>query len=149
MDVQFSEEELLLRDSILGQADKGAASSVAALESYDDTALWDRLAASGALGLGISETLGGAGSVTDASIAATALGRATTPVPYLGCALLPAHLLALAGADPALIDALVSGRRRLAVGVDPRTWPKTPTRSPTCGGRRRQRRVADRIRARR
>jgi len=122
VDVQFSEEELLLRDSILGQADKGAASSVAALESYDDAALWDRLAASGALGLGISETLGGAGSVTDASIAATALGRATTPVPYLGCALLPAHLLALAGADPALIDALVSGRRRVAVGIDPHTW---------------------------
>ena len=119
MDVQFSEEELLLHESILGQAEKLGPSSVAGYEDFDDRLLWERLAAGGALGLGLPEALGGAGTVSDASIAASALGQALAPVPYLGCGVLPAHLLAAAGADPAVIDAVISGRRRLAVvGLD-------------------------------
>lgn len=122
MDVRFSEEELLLRDSILGQAEKGAPASVAAFEDHDDRPLWDRLAGAGALGLGVDESFGGAGSTTDAAIATMALGRALAPVPYLGCAVLPAHLLAWAGADTALIDAVISGRRRIGVGLEPDTF---------------------------
>jgi alkylation response protein AidB-like acyl-CoA dehydrogenase len=122
MDVQFSEEELLLHESILGRAEKLGPSSVSGYEDFDDRLLWERLAAAGALGLGVPEELGGAGSVTDASIAASALGQALAPVPYLGCGVLPAHLLTAAGADPAVIDAVISGRRRLAVGVDPSTF---------------------------
>jgi alkylation response protein AidB-like acyl-CoA dehydrogenase len=122
MDVQFSEEELLLHESILGQAEKLGPSSVAGYDDFDDRLLWERLAATGALGLGLPEELGGAGTATDASIAAGALGQALAPVPYLGCGVLPAHLLAAAGADPGVIDAVASGRRRLAVGLDPSTF---------------------------
>jgi alkylation response protein AidB-like acyl-CoA dehydrogenase len=139
MDVQFSEEELLLHESILGQAEKLGPSSVAGYEDFDDRLLWERLAAGGALGLGLPEALGGAGTVSDASIAASALGQALAPVPYLGCGVLPAHLLAAAGADPAVIDAVISGRRRLAVGVDPATFepatfePATGRGAPAMG----------------
>ncbi len=118
MDVQFSDEELLLRDTVLAVAEKAAPESVGGLERFDDAALWARLADAGVLGLGAGGELG---SLTDAAIATTALGRALAPVPYLGCAVLPAQLLALAGADPALLDAVVAGRRRLAVGIDPAT----------------------------
>ncbi len=121
MEVQFSEEELLLRESILGQAEKLSPSSVSGYDDFDDRVLWDRLASAGALGLGVPEELGGAGTVVDASIAAAALGRALAPVPYLGAALLPALLLAATGADADLVDAVISGRRRLAVGIDPST----------------------------
>ncbi len=119
MDVQFSDEELLLRDTVLALADKAAPDSVTALDTFDDAPLWARLADAGVLGLGAGE---GAGTLTDAAIAAMALGRALAPVPYLGCAVLPAHLLALAHADGATIDAVASGTRRVAVGTDPRTW---------------------------
>jgi len=119
VDVRFSEEEVLLRDSILAQAVKLTPTGTPALDDYDDRPLWDGLAAAGTLGLGVDEALGGAGTAVDAALVAMALGRALAPVPYLGCGVLPAHLLALAGADPALIDAVVAGRRRLAVGLDP------------------------------
>jgi alkylation response protein AidB-like acyl-CoA dehydrogenase len=122
MDVQFSEEQLLLRDSILGQAEKLAPASVGAFDDFDDQLLWDRLAAAGALALGLAEELGGAGTITDAAVATAALGQALAPVPYLGCAVLPAHLLAAADADRCLLDAIISGRRRLVVGLDPDTF---------------------------
>jgi alkylation response protein AidB-like acyl-CoA dehydrogenase len=130
MDVQFSEEEVLLHESILGQAEKLGPTSVAGYDDVDDRLLWERLAANGALGLGLPEELGGAGTATDASIAASALGQALAPVPYLGCAVLPAHLLAAAGADPAIIDAVISGRRRLAVGLDPSTFELASASGP-------------------
>jgi len=130
MDVQFSEEELLLHESILGQAEKLGPTSVAGYDDFDDRVLWERLAAAGALGLGLPEELGGAGTLSDASIAAAALGRALAPVPYLGCAVLPAHLLAAAGAGPELVDAVVSGRRRLAVGIDPSTFEVASVSGP-------------------
>ena len=119
MDVQFSDEELLLRDTVLALAEKAVPDSVAGLDAFDDAALWARLADAGVLGLGAAE---GLGSLTDAAVAAMALGRALAPVPYLGCGVLPAHLLALAGGGGALVDAVTSGARRVAVGVDPRTW---------------------------
>ena len=118
MDVQFSDEELLLRDTVLALAEKAVPDTVAGLEAFDDAALWARLADAGMLGLGAAE---GLGSLTDAAIAASALGRTLAPVPYLGCGVLPAHLLAIAGADPALLDAVISGSRRVAVGIDPST----------------------------
>jgi alkylation response protein AidB-like acyl-CoA dehydrogenase len=113
VDVQFSDEELLLRDTVLAIADKAVPATVAGLEAFDDAALWARLADAGVLGLGA-----GLGSLTDAAIAAAALGRALAPVPYLGCGVLPAQLLALAGADEGLLDAVISGSRRVAIGLD-------------------------------
>jgi alkylation response protein AidB-like acyl-CoA dehydrogenase len=120
VDVRFSDEELLLRDTVLALAEKAVPGTVPGLEGFDDAALWARLADAGVLGLGTGAG-DGFGSLTDAAIAAAALGRALAPVPYLGCAVLPAHLLALAGAGGTVVDALVAGQRRMAVGIDPST----------------------------
>ena len=86
MHVLLSEEELLLSASIYEQAVNLGAKSVQELEKYSDDRLWSSLAASDVLGLGLPETYGGFGVLTDASIVAMALGRALAPVPYLGCA---------------------------------------------------------------
>ena len=121
MEVRFSEEEALLRDSVLAQALKLSPTAPPDLDRYDDGDLWAGLAEAGTLGLGVDETLGGAGTALDAAIVTMALGRALAPVPYLGCGVWPAHLLALAGAAPSVVDDVVAGRRRLAVGLDPTT----------------------------
>ena len=84
MDVRFSEEELLLRDSVLGQAEKLVPDTVQGLEEYDDRVLWERLASAGLLALGLPEALGGAGNVTDVAIVLQALGRVFAPVPVSG-----------------------------------------------------------------
>ncbi|HVM67923.1 MAG TPA: acyl-CoA dehydrogenase family protein, partial [Acidimicrobiales bacterium] len=101
--------------------------TVAGLGAFDDAPLWSRLADAGVLGLGAGD---GMGSLTDAAIVAMALGRALAPVPYLGCGVLAAHLLALAHADDALVDAVTSGTRRVAVGTDPRTWTVAAAGTP-------------------
>jgi alkylation response protein AidB-like acyl-CoA dehydrogenase len=127
VDVQFSDEELLLRDTVLALADKAVPDTVGGLGTFDDALLWSRLADAGVLGLGAAD---GQGSLTDAAIVAMALGRALAPAPYLGCGVLAAHLLVLARADDALIDAVTSGARRVAVGTDPRTWSVGATAAP-------------------
>ena len=119
MDVRFSEEELLLRDSVLGQAEKLVPDTVQGLEGYDDRVLWERLASAGLLALGLPEALGGAGNVTDVAIVLQALGRVFAPVPYLGGAVLPGQLLAAAGVPPATLAPLVAGELRVAVGLNP------------------------------
>jgi len=119
VDVRFSEEELLLRDSVLGQAEKLVPDTVQGLEEFDDRVLWERLASAGLLGLGLPDALGGAGNVTDVAIVLQALGRVLAPVPYLGGAVLPARLLAAAGAPPATLAPLLAGELRLAVGLEP------------------------------
>ena len=98
MDVQFSEEELLLHESILGRAEKLGPSSVSGYEDFDDRLLWERLAAGGALGLGLPEALGGAGLGLLAQCAVlTELGREVAPVPYLPSIVLGASALARFG----------------------------------------------------
>ena len=61
MDVRFSEEELLLRDSVLGQAEKLVPDTVQGLEGYDDRVLWERLASAGLLGAGLARGARGSG----------------------------------------------------------------------------------------
>ncbi len=129
MHVLLSEEELLLSASIYEQAVNLGAKSVQELEKYSDDRLWSSLAASDVLGLGLPETYGGFGVLTDASIVAMALGRALAPVPYLGCGILPTQLLAMSGASPRLAEEIVSGRCRIAVGIDPVTYGVASERS--------------------
>jgi len=119
VDVRFSEEELLLRDSVLGLADKLVPDTVQGLEGFDDRVLWERLASLGLLGLGLPDALGGAGNVTDVAVVLQALGRVLAPVPYLGAAVLPGRLLAAAGAPAATLAPLLAGELRLAVGLQP------------------------------
>lgn len=115
MDALLDDTEALLAESIAAQVAAAVPTTVGGLESFRDDELWSQLAATDLLRLGIPEPLGGMGSVLDATIVLTALGRAVAPVPYLGAAVLPAHLLAAAGADRDLIGTLVDGSQRIAV----------------------------------
>lgn len=118
MDALFTEEELRLRDAVDGQVDKVVPTSVQELEDFDDADLWSRLADGFLLGLGVPEPLGGLGSMVDATIAASSLAKAVAPTPYLGCAVLAGQLLARAEADPAVLEPMLAGRARNAVGFD-------------------------------
>ncbi len=121
MHVLLNDEELMLAESVFSQASELGATGAEALQHHDDGKLWKGLAASDVLSLGLPEEFGGFGALTDAAIAAMALGRALTPVPYLGCAILPTQLLVAAGGGLGLLDDVVSGARRVAVGIDPVT----------------------------
>ena len=113
----------LLADSVYGQAVDLGAKSVQELEQYSDDRLWSSLAASDVLGLGLPETFGGFGALTDASIAAMALGRALAPVPYLGCAD-PSYATSrhVGGQASSRRQRYFRGARRIAVGIDPVTY---------------------------
>lgn len=80
-----------------------------------DRATWRHLAALGWFGLGISEEDGGSG-LGDMGIAALTeeLGRGPTPEPVIACGLMPATILAGAGAKVEL-DHVLSGDRIFAV----------------------------------
>ena len=121
MHVLLNDEETMLAHSVFGQAVELGATGTEALQHHDDRRLWQGLATSDVLSLGLSEDFGGFGTLTDAAIAAMALGRALAPVPYLGCAILPTQLLASTGGSLGLVDDLLSGARRVAVGIDPNT----------------------------
>ena len=114
----YSDEEMLLRDSISSQVEKLIPTGVAGLERFDDAETWRRLAEGYLLGLGVPEEHGGVGTLLDATIVATALGSVVAPVPYLGCATLPGRLLAAAGSSAELIARVVAGELRIAVGFD-------------------------------
>ena len=69
----YSDEEILLRDSISSQVEKLIPTGVADLERFDDAETWRRLAEGDLLGLGVPEEHGGVGTLLDATIVATAL----------------------------------------------------------------------------
>jgi alkylation response protein AidB-like acyl-CoA dehydrogenase len=114
----YSEEESLLRDSISAQVEKLIPTGVADLARFDDAETWRRLADGYLLGLGVPEEQGGVGTLLDATIVATALATVVAPVPYIGGAVLPARLLAAAGASADVIARIVAGELRIAVGFD-------------------------------
>lgn len=121
MHVLLSDEELMLADSVFRQATDMGGTGVESLQFRDDHDLWEGLAASDFLSLGLPESFGGYGASTDIAIATMALGRALAPVPYLGCAVLPTQLLAATGGGIELVRGVTSGARRVAVGIDPTT----------------------------
>ena len=114
----YSDEELLLHDSISSQAQKLIPTGVADLERFDDAETWRRLADGDLLGLGLPEEQGGVGTLLDATIVAIALANVIAPVPYIGSAVLPCRLLTTAGASADLIAQVITGELRIAVGFD-------------------------------
>lgn len=84
-----------------------------------DRAQWTQIAEMGWLGLNLPETLGGSGlGVRAAATLCEVFGRYLYAQPYVGAALLPAHLLGQANAHPLQAqwcDALISGRVPFAV----------------------------------
>jgi alkylation response protein AidB-like acyl-CoA dehydrogenase len=121
MHVLLNDEERLLAESVFQQARDLGAATPGEFRAYDDSKLWAALAAMDVLGLGLPASVGGVGTILDAAIVAMSLGRALAPVSYLGGGVLPGQLLVAAGAGPDLIEEVVTGARRFAVGIDPVT----------------------------
>ena len=104
MDLDFSEEQQVLRDMFRGVLTEH--SSIEVVRKTEDDprgypeALWKQLAEVGATGILVPEAFGGAGqSLVEAAILYEELGRALAPVPHFPSAVLGARLLALAGSE--------------------------------------------------
>ena len=104
MDLDFSEEQQLLRDMVRGMlASYAPIDVVRAME--DDPAgyppeLWKQLAELGLLGILIPEDYGGSGqTLLEAAILYEELGRALAPSPHFPSAVLAASVLQAAGSE--------------------------------------------------
>ena len=110
MNFDYSEEQELFRSSIerfAGDLDSLSRSAVRSHPGGYDRRRWTALAEMGSLALAVSEDQGGLGGApVDLAVIGEALGRAIAPDPWLENGLLPARLLALAGADEALASVL-------------------------------------------
>jgi alkylation response protein AidB-like acyl-CoA dehydrogenase len=104
MDLDFTEEQLLLRETVRRVCEEHAAISVVRAMEDDATgypaALWKQFAEVGITGLLIPEALGGAGaSLLDAAIVYEELGRSLAPSPHFASAVVGALVLQAAGSD--------------------------------------------------
>jgi alkylation response protein AidB-like acyl-CoA dehydrogenase len=122
MDLDFSEEQQLLRETVRRLcADYAPISVVRAMED-DPTGyspeFWKQLAATGLLGIGIPEELGGsAQSMLEAAIVCEELGRALAPSPHFASAVIGAGVLLAAGSEAqkkAWLPKIASGEAILA-----------------------------------
>ena len=126
-----SEDEQHLRETVRRQlADRADWSTVLrrveSEEPYDaDT--WRRLAAeTGAAGLPVPESAGGAGaSWRETAVVAEELGRSVAIVPFLGSAVLATAALLSAG-ESELLAQVAAGDRTAALAVPLSTWPGGP-----------------------
>jgi alkylation response protein AidB-like acyl-CoA dehydrogenase len=117
--VELTAEQRALRDSVRGllarhQPRRPADPDPLAPQSPGyDRSLWRRLGEIGVPGLGIPERYGGAGAgPVETHITAEELGRALTPSPLLGSAVLAAQVLLASGDDAAcqrLLPAIADG----------------------------------------
>lgn len=104
MDIDFNEEQTLLRDMLRGVLAEHSPIEVVRRTEDDPIgypeALWKQLAEVGVTGILIPEAFGGAGqTLLEAAIAYEELGRALAPVPHFPSAVLAASVLMAAGSD--------------------------------------------------
>ncbi len=102
MDLEFSEEQQLLRETVRRVCSEHAPLDVVRQMEDDGTgypaALWKQLAETGVIGLLIPESLGGAGmDLLDAAIVYEEFGRSLAPSPHFASAVLGAGVLLAAG----------------------------------------------------
>lgn len=102
MDLEFSEEQQLLRETVRRVCAEHASLEVVRQMEDDPTgyptAFWKQLAETGVTGLLIPETHGGAGmSLLDAAIVYEEFGRSLAPSPHFASAVLAAGSLLAAG----------------------------------------------------
>ncbi len=117
MDLEFSEEHELLRETVRGVCARHCPLDVVReLESGPvgfSEELWKQLAELGLLGILVPEEHGGAGQGTlEAAIVYEELGRALVPSPHFPSAVLAASALVAAGSDAqrqAILPEIVSG----------------------------------------
>jgi alkylation response protein AidB-like acyl-CoA dehydrogenase len=117
-DLTLSESESLLLDEALRLAKHLGLENVADLDVRDDRASWQILANGGFLGLAEPDENGGrTASAVDIGLIAEAFGQHLVPLPFLG-SVLATELLRHAGVAPKVVVPVVSGQRRLAVGLN-------------------------------
>jgi alkylation response protein AidB-like acyl-CoA dehydrogenase len=115
----YNSEEQLLSQTAAALADSMAIRTLADTDKSDTPESWRRLSASGVLGLRVPDGDGQpAGTGVDVMIVADALGSFLVSAPFLESAILPAELLRVAGADPAL-EEIASGAARYGLLLGP------------------------------
>jgi alkylation response protein AidB-like acyl-CoA dehydrogenase len=121
MDLQFSEEQLALRDSFARFfATSSPPDVVRAAEplGYDPT-LWARLVELEVPLMGVSEDLGGGGaSLLDLVVVVQEFGRRVAPAPLVE-GLVASNVLAQAGAGEEVLSAIASGQMLATVALEP------------------------------
>jgi acyl-CoA dehydrogenase-like protein len=111
----FTEEQAYLRDVVGDLARKIGIQNRNDLDTADRERGWSEIRSMGLLGLRAREGGRPVASGVEATIAAEALAGRLVPQPYLGVALLPSELLALAGAPADLQTAVSSGEQRACI----------------------------------
>jgi alkylation response protein AidB-like acyl-CoA dehydrogenase len=122
MDLDFTEEQQLLRETVRRVCEEHAPISVVRAMEDDATGypaeLWKQFAEVGITGLLVPESYGGAGSsLLDAAIVYEELGRALAPSPHFASAVVAASALIAAGSDAqqqAWLPRIASGEAILA-----------------------------------
>jgi len=117
MDLDFTPEQEMLRETVRGVCEKYATVEVVRAMEDDPIGypaeLWKQLGELGLLGLTLPEELGGAGfSMLDAAVVYEELGRALAPTPHFVSCVLSAAAILAAGSDEqkkALIPAIAAG----------------------------------------
>jgi alkylation response protein AidB-like acyl-CoA dehydrogenase len=111
-------DQEMLRETMARFAATLAVNSPADLAKIDRDAAWRDLAGLGVLGMRAREAGAPAASAYEVTLAIEPLAGALAPLPLTG-ALLAYELLALAGADAALLADLAEGRRRIGLLLAP------------------------------
>jgi alkylation response protein AidB-like acyl-CoA dehydrogenase len=114
----FTEEQQMLAEVVTDLAARVGIDNPSDLDAADDDG-WAALAEVGLLGLRQRADGVTAASGVELMIAAEHLATRLTPAPYLGAAVLPAELLALAGAPPDQQDGIAAGTSRGCVLLRP------------------------------
>jgi alkylation response protein AidB-like acyl-CoA dehydrogenase len=123
MDMDFTPEQDLLRDSVRRTCDRHAGLDVVRKLENDPVgyppALWSALADLGVLGVTIDEQYGGSGmTMVDAAIIYEEFGRSLTPTPHFVSCILAAGLVgrsASEGVKSSLLPAIASGETIVSV----------------------------------
>lgn len=120
MDLALTEEQQFVRQTFAALFDKEASSErVRAAEPLGhDPALWSHMIATGALGVGVPEDVGGGGGgVLELALIAEEAGRRVAPIPFAEPAA-AARLLGACGAT-GLLDDVLAGRRIVSLATRP------------------------------
>ena len=119
MNVSFTDEQVLLGETIEAIARRMAPASSRDLVATSPADGWAALADAGLVGIRLPEAAGGgSASATEAMIVVEHLARHLCPVPFLGV-LLGAELLSAGGAPVEVLSDIARGTLRLPVALDP------------------------------
>jgi alkylation response protein AidB-like acyl-CoA dehydrogenase len=120
VDVSIGPDQELVVDTAARLAEAFATTNVGDLPPRDGARSgWRQLAEMGFVGLRLPEPIGGQGSGVDVALVAEQFGRALSPVPFVGQAVLGPELLFAAGAGDDVLGAVIAGERRVTVALDP------------------------------